>query len=306
MPGKRPDTKTPAPPECDLLTLLAPHSSHPSLWHLPACLCTESSSSLCPAAVTALKCFGHHRANTARAVPQLCPRQVATGLRGRFILPWYGCSSDAARWLRTLWCTRTKLGGQAAPWRCGHRERSGSGKQRSLACFFLTLQLKRGEKLMKTELWKKRQAQSSFRPDPQQLSATCQMFRCDANVRENKSVAGSRSLPGRHAAAHGSAPRRAGTKLRSGRGRFLPPGIVPPGSPSLMPATCYFCSKVLSGVNTSPLALGTFLWTGSCQGYGPAPAEGKRPRVRAVHGLRCSLAGPSRRQQGGFGKAAPQ
>lgn len=86
-------------------------------------------------------------------------------------------------------------------WECGLH---------SPACFFLALQLKRGEKLMKTELWKKRQAWSGFRPDPQQLSATCQMFRCDANVRENKSVSGSRSLPGRHAAAHGSAPHQAG------------------------------------------------------------------------------------------------
>lgn len=86
-------------------------------------------------------------------------------------------------------------------WECGLH---------SPACFFLALQLKRGEKLMKTELWKKRQAWSGFRPDPQQLSATCQMFRCDANVRENKSVSGSRSLPGRHAAARGSAPHEAG------------------------------------------------------------------------------------------------
>lgn len=115
---------------------------------------------------------------------------------------------------------------------------------------------------MKTELWKKRQARSGFRPNPQQLSAACQMFRCNANVRENKSVAGSRSLPGRHAAAHGSAPHEAGMELRGGRGRFLPPGIVPLGSPGLMPAACYFCSKVLSGANTSLLALGTFLCTG--------------------------------------------
>lgn len=134
---------------------------------------------------------------------------------------------------------------------------------------------------MKTELWKKRQARSGFRPDPQQLSAACQMFRRDANVRENKSVAGSRSPPGRHAAARGSAPREAGTELRGGRGRFLPPGIVLPGSPGLMPAACYFCSKVLSGVNTSPPALGTFLCTGPCQGHGPASAAGARPRVRA-------------------------
>ena len=134
---------------------------------------------------------------------------------------------------------------------------------------------------MKTELWKKRQAWSGFRPDPQQLSAACQMFRRDANVRENKSVAGSRSLPGRHAAARGSAPREAGTELRGGCGRFLPPGIVPPGSPGLTPAACYFCSKVLAGVNTSPPALGTFLCTGPCQGRGPASAAGARPRVRA-------------------------
>lgn len=70
-------------------------------------------------------------------------------------------------------------------------------------------------------------------------------------------------------------------ELRGGRGRFLPPAIVPPGSPSLTPATCYFCSKVLSGVNTSPLALGTFLCTSPCQGRGPAPAAGAQPRVRA-------------------------
>lgn len=134
---------------------------------------------------------------------------------------------------------------------------------------------------MKTELWKKRQARSGFRPDPQQLSAACQMFRRDANVGENKSVAGSRSPPGRHAAARGSAPREAGTELQGGRGRFLPPGIVLPGSPGLTPAACYFCSKVLSGVNTSPPALGTFLCTGPCQGHGPASAAGARPRVRA-------------------------
>lgn len=134
---------------------------------------------------------------------------------------------------------------------------------------------------MKTELWKKRQARSSFRPDPQQLSATCQMFRHDANVRENKSVAGSRSLLGRHAAPRGSAPREEGMELRGRHGCFLPPAIVPPGSPSLTLATCYFCSKVLSGVNTSPLALGTFLCTSPCQGRGPAPAAGAQPRVRA-------------------------
>lgn len=134
---------------------------------------------------------------------------------------------------------------------------------------------------MKTELWKKRQARSSFRPDPQQLSAACQMFRRNANVRENKSVAGSRSLPGQHAAAHGSAPREAGMELRGGRGHFLRPGIVPLGSPGFTPAACYFCSKVLSGANTSPLALGTFLCTGPCQGHGPASAAGVRPWVRA-------------------------
>lgn len=144
---------------------------------------------------------------------------------------------------------------------------------------------------MKTELWKKHQARSSFRPDPQQLSATCQMFRHDANVRENKSVAGSRSLLGRHAAPRSSAPREEGMELRGGHGCFLLPAIVPPGSPSLTLATCYFCSKVLSGVNTSPLALGTFLCTSPCQGRGPAPTAGAQPRVRASTRPRGSPAG---------------
>lgn len=77
------------------------------------------------------------------------------------------------------------------------------------------------------------------------------MFRCNANVRENKSLAGSRS-------------RQAGTqrlvaqpRVRRGRSsagrpqRFLPlpPGIVPPGRPGLTPPVCYFGSEVFVGVN---------------------------------------------------------
>lgn len=89
---------------------------------------------------------------------------------------------------------------------------------------------------------------------------------------------------------------RGGTGLRAGRGRFLLPGIVPLGSPGLTPATCYFCSKVLSGVNTSLPALGTFLRAGPGQGCGLAPAAGVRPWSGPAHGP--GAAWPWR--QGGF------
>ena len=274
----------------------APRSGHPSPRPLPARSQTGPRSSPCPAAL------GKGQLPWPQApAPVLAPAAAWQDPRCRAQGSGKGSSplgtGQGARRRRAPQHTHAE--------RCGRGERSGSGELRSPACFFLALQLKRGEKLTKTELWKQLQARSGFRPDPQQLSAACQMFRRDANVRENKSVAGSRSLPGRHTAAHGSAPREAGTELRGGRGRFLPPGIVPPGSPGLAPAAGYFCSKVLSGVNLSPPALGTFLRAGPRQGRGAAPAMGAQPRVSAR--ARCSPAGPGRRRpQGGFGKAAPE
>lgn len=57
------------------------------------------------------------------------------------------------------------------------------------------------------------------------------MFRCNANVRENKSLAGSRSPPGRHTAARGSAPREAGTEQRRAAAPLPPAGHCSPGKP---------------------------------------------------------------------------
>lgn len=57
------------------------------------------------------------------------------------------------------------------------------------------------------------------------------MFRCNANVRENKSLAGSRSPPGRHTAARGSAPREAGTEQHGAAAPLPPAGHCSPGKP---------------------------------------------------------------------------
>lgn len=128
------------------------------------------------------------------------------------------------------------------------------------------------------------------------------MFRHDANVRENKSVAGSRSLPGRQAAAGGSAPREAGTELRGGRGRFLPPGIVPPGSPGLTPATCYFLQQ------------GAFRGKYVPAGLGHLPPRGPAPRPRRSscsgraapgQGRRVPAGRSTRLGAGGVGEQAP-
>lgn len=159
---------------------------------------------------------------------------------------------------------------------------------------------------MKTELWKKRQAWSGFRPDPQQLSATCQMFRCDANVRENKSVSGSRSLPGRHTAL--AAQRRARRDRAAGRPRPLPPARhCSPGKPRPHTGHLLFLQQGAFGGKYVPAGLGHFpprgpwprLWPGSC--------SRRAAMVRASAWARRGLAVASGWiSEGGFGKAALQ